>query len=144
MCVDSILSFPSVFLSSLLYLWCVWCDKQSSNHPISIPLLHCCFIHFTPFNTSFLHLLISPLITLLCGCVWLGVFYTFPPPLPFLVKERMRLEREEATRLLEEETEVRHSSSAGPETTFLSVLNSSLTTNTTELQLQDFAMLLYP
>nr|XP_046227394.1 protein scribble homolog isoform X3 [Scatophagus argus] len=36
--------------------------------------------------------------------------------------ERMRLEREEATRLLEEETEVRHSSSAGPQTTsFLSV-----------------------
>lgn len=36
-----------------------------------------------------------------------------PPPLPhaltlpLLVKERMRLEREEATRLLEEETEVR-------------------------------------
>lgn len=31
------------------------------------------------------------------------------PPLPFMVKERMRLEREEATRLLEEETEVRDS-----------------------------------
>lgn len=44
-----------------------------------------------------------------------------PPPLPLLVKERMRLEREEATRLLEEETEVRHSSSAGLQKNFKEV-----------------------
>lgn len=82
------------------------------NHPISSPL-----VHRGPFNISFLHPLISPLITFVWLCV-LGCFLYFPPPLPFLVKERMRLEREEATRLIEEETEVRYSSSAGPETCY--------------------------
>lgn len=49
----------------------------------------------------------------MCGRVSSLLYSPPPPPLPVLVKERMRLEREEATRLLEEETEVRHSSSAG-------------------------------
>ncbi|KAG7231208.1 hypothetical protein INR49_012039 [Caranx melampygus] len=39
-----------------------------------------------------------------------------PEEMDIIQKERMRLEREEATRLLEEETEVRHSSTAGPQT----------------------------
>ncbi len=44
----------------------------------------------------------------MCVCVWLGKLHPPPPAcLPSSVKERMRLEREEATRLLEEETEVR-------------------------------------
>ena len=120
MCADSILSFPSVFLSPLLYLLVclVWYKIIQSSH------LHATFstLFFStspPCNTSLLHLLISPSIALLCGCV-VGCLplCTPPPPLPFLVKERMRLEREEATRLLEEETEVRHSSTAGPQTNF--------------------------
>lgn len=56
----------------------------------------------------------------------------------------MRLEREEATRLLEEETEVRNSSSAGPQATVQSVKNRGSLTNTTALQPQDFTMSLYP
>lgn len=59
----------------------------------------------------------SLFITLLCGRVF--SFLHFLPPLPFLVKERMRLEREEATRQLEEETEVRYFSQGGLLTTFL-------------------------
>lgn len=69
------------------------------NHPI-IPSPN----HFSP-PVTLLPAFASHLIALLCGWVWLCVFPP-PPPLPFLVKERMRLEREEATRLLEEETEV--------------------------------------
>lgn len=61
----------------------------------------------------------SLLITLLCG--WVSSFLPFLPLLPFLVKERMRLEREEATRQLEEETEVRHFSQGGLLATFLSI-----------------------
>lgn len=39
MCVDSILSLPPVSLSSLLHLWCVWCDTQSSHvHTTTYPL----------------------------------------------------------------------------------------------------------
>ncbi len=72
-------------------------------------------------------------------CGWASsLLYSPPPPLPFLVKERMRLEREEATRLLEEETEVRHSSWAGLQTTFLSVQKGHK--NTTALPQQDFTM----
>lgn len=75
MCADSILSFPSVFLSSLLYLWCVWCDTKSSNHPISIPLPHLCF---SPHCNTCVNPPSSTLIASLCGCVWSGVF---PPVL---------------------------------------------------------------
>lgn len=54
-CADSILSFSSVFLSSLLHNRCVWCDTISSNHPIVKPFSHCCFSPLlTPYNTSFL------------------------------------------------------------------------------------------
>lgn len=141
MCVDSILSFPSVLLSSLLYLRCVWCDTKSSNH-----------LHTTPPLLFFLHL--SPTVTLLSSinhlsshycvavCGWVSSLLSSPPPplLPFLVKERMRLEREEATRLLEEETEVRHSSSAGLQTTVLSVQKCHK--NTTALTPQAFTTLL--
>lgn len=107
MCVDSILSFPSFHLS----FWCVWCDTKSSNHPTSLsaspPVTFSSTENFSPS-------LRSPIIALLCGCVvgYLPPLYS-TPPLPLMMKERMRLEREEATRLLEEETEVRHTSSAG-------------------------------
>lgn len=40
-------------------------------------------------------------------CDWSPPPLLFYPPPPFSLKERMRLEREAATRLLEEETEVR-------------------------------------
>lgn len=59
----------------------------------------------------------SLFITLLCGRV--SSFLLFLPRLPFLVKERMRLEREEATRQLEEETEVRYFSQGGVLATIL-------------------------
>lgn len=128
----------SVSHSSLLdLLLCTWCGSPSSNHFISIPLL--CSAPLYPLWSPSLHFSASvtpltaptPSLRLTCHCitVWLCVFGCLPhspvlvlprPPLPLLVKERMRLEREEATRLLEEETEVRFSSSAGPQGTCVS------------------------
>lgn len=146
MCADSILFFPFCF--SLSFTSGVF--GVIRNHPI-IPspfhLLLCCFSStstpltllssavnppsscFTPSSSHYC--------VLVCG--WVSSLLYSTPPLPLLVKERMRLEREEATRLLEEETEVRHSSSAGPQT---SSLNRSLTTNTTELLPLDSTILL--
>lgn len=119
-CVGSILSFPSVFpLTSPLPLVClVWSKIIQSSHLHTPPTVFC-FLHFS-LPLTLLSSSSSPLIALLCGCVCLGVF-PLPPLLPLMVKERMRLEREEATRLLEEETEVRHSSSEGLQTNFVSV-----------------------
>lgn len=101
------------------------------NHPIiPSPYHFSTFFSSHPCNTSF-RLCKSPSLHLsshycvaVCGRVSTLLYSPPPPPLPFLVKERMRLEREEATRLLEEETEVRHSSSAGLQTTFLSAKGS--------------------
>lgn len=124
MCADSILSFPSVFLSSLLYFWCVWCNKkiiQSSHLHTTSPLFFSTSPSVTLLSTSVNSPSSHRITVWLCVVGALPLLYSPLPPLPFLVKERMRLEREEATRLLEEETEVRHSSSAGLQTTFLEV-----------------------
>lgn len=72
-----ILSFLSpLFFSPLSFTFGVF--GVIRNHPIiSIPLPLCCFPPpITHCNTSFFYK--SPLIALLCGCVWLGVF---PPVL---------------------------------------------------------------
>lgn len=58
-------------------------------------------------------------------CAWVSSSLHSAPPLPLMVKERMRLEREEATRLLEEETEVRPRSEAHHQTNSLSERNIS-------------------
>lgn len=66
----------------------------------------------------------------------------FLPSLPFLVKERMRLEREEATRQLEEETEVRFLSQGGLLTTFLPPLGCKTQQSLPPLfSLQNFKLL---
>lgn len=120
--------FPYCFslISPLVCL--VWYKIIQSFHLHTTSPL---FSLLTPCNTSF-RLCKSPSLHLsshycvaVCGRVS-SLLYSPPPPppLPFLVKERMRLEREEATRLLEEETEVRHSSSVGLQTTFLSAKGS--------------------
>lgn len=132
MCVGSIPSFPSVFFFSLSHLSSTFGTfGVIQNHPISIPPSALLFLSsLTPLSSS--SPFVSILIALPCGRVTVSSpLCALPlPPLPFLVKERMRLEREEATRLLEEETEVRHSSSAGPGMNFLSVQNCTLDTNT--------------
>lgn len=116
--------FSSFSLSSLLSLMC-WCDKKkSSNLSISTPNL-------TPWNTFFCFCG-PPLFTVHHITVWLCGRVSslhFPPPLPFLVKERMRLEREEATRQLEEETEVSHFSQEGLLTTLLPAYGSQAVTS---------------
>lgn len=50
-----ILSFFSILFFSHLsfYLWCVWCDTQSSNHPIYISLLHFTPLTLLSFTFSF-------------------------------------------------------------------------------------------
>lgn len=99
--------------------------KKSSNLSTSPP-------HLTPWNTYFCSC-VPPLSTVHHITVWLCGRVSsllFPPPLPFLVKERMRLEREEATRQLEEETEVRFFSQGGVLTTFLPA-NGSQNTSVT-------------
>lgn len=99
--------------------------KKSSNLSTSPP-------HLTPWNTYFCSCA-PPFSTVHHITVWLGGRVSsllFPPPLPFLVKERMRLEREEATRQLEEETEVRFFSQGGVLTTFLPA-NGSQNTSVT-------------
>lgn len=135
--------FPlcSSLLSPLPSVCLVW-YKIIQSSPYHSP--HCCFSPLlTPCNTSFFcksSLFTSHRITVwLCGWVS-SLLYSPPPLLPFLVKERMRLEREEATRLLEEETEVRHSSSAGLQTTVLSVQKCHK--NTTALTPKAFTVLL--
>lgn len=130
MCAASILFFlPLSSVSHSTVFLCTWCGSSSSNHFTSIPCSpappHFVFTLFLrPCNTSATPLTApTPSLPSTCHCVivWLrtlGCLPHFPsspplPPLPLLVKERMRLEREEATRLLEEETEVRYSSTAG-------------------------------
>lgn len=72
---------PSDFFP-LFYHWCVWCDTLPSNHSIAIPFFPTVvFLHLSPPVTllsSSVNPLSSPLIALLRGCVWLGVF---PPVL---------------------------------------------------------------
>lgn len=90
---------------------CVW-NRHHLIPPLLLlppipypPLLSTLFVLLRLLSFSF-HLCHSSFITMwLLGCPSCS-----PVSLP-LVKERMRLEREEATRLLEEETEVRPSSS---------------------------------
>lgn len=111
------------FLSSLMCL--VRYTKKSSTLSTSPP-------HLTPWNTYF-YSCVPPLSTVHHITVWLCGRVSsllFPPPLPFLVKERMRLEREEATRQLEEETEVRFFSQGGVLTTLLPA-NGSQNTSVT-------------
>lgn len=125
--MDSILSLFPFSIIFFYCLWCVWCDtqKKSSNLSTSPPPL-------TPWNTYFCFC-VPPLSTVHHITVWLCGRVSsllFPPPLPFLVKERMRMEREEATRQLEEETEVRYFSQGGVLTTFLSA-NGSQNTSVT-------------
>lgn len=76
--------FFLLFFFSLLSFcfWCVWRDGKKKNHPISIPLLHCCFsplhsLHHR-FPPSVNPPIFSLLIASLCGCVWSGLF---PPGL---------------------------------------------------------------
>lgn len=115
--------FPHLFLLCLMCL--VWyTQKKSSNLSTST--------HLTPWNTYFCFC-VPPLSTVHHITVWLCGRVSsllFPPPLPFLVKERMRLEREEATRQLEEETEVRYFSQGGVLMTFLPA-NGSQNTSVT-------------
>lgn len=126
--MDSILSLFPFSPILFYYLRCVWCDtqkKKSSNLSTSPP-------HLTPWNTYFCSC-VPPLSTVHHITVWLCGRVSsllFPPPLPFLVKERMRLEREEATRQLEEETEVRFFSQGGVLMTFLPA-NGSQNTSVT-------------
>ncbi|XP_029611793.1 protein scribble homolog isoform X4 [Salmo trutta] len=110
MCVDSILSLLlSSFLPPptpfLLPPQCVWVVHTPS--PLIPPPLHFSvfvfFAYFT-FHPTFTHFtLILYDYTCVCVCV-AGCRPPLHLPL-FSMKERMRLEREEATRLLEEETE---------------------------------------
>lgn len=127
-----ILFFPSShFLSSFFFFLIIFDvfgvihkKKKSSNLSTST--------HLTPWNTYFCFC-VPPLSTVHHITVWLCGRVSsllFPPPLPFLVKERMRLEREEATRQLEEETEVRYFSQGGVLTTFLPA-NGSQNTSVT-------------
>lgn len=114
MCVNSILSHIFFSLTCPFGVFGVM-----RNHPI-IPL--------PPWPSSF-HLFPSPHgkhCVAVCGCAFPSLHS--PPLLPLMVKERMRLEREEATRLLEEETEVRHSSGTDAQTKLLSVQKLSLAT----------------
>lgn len=103
MCVGSILS-----ISFLLPFLCL-----PPPFPHNVWVVHTPINLLQPTSTSFRHLvcLLSHFtcihfIPYFSLSVWLGVLPSFLPS-PVSVKERMRLEREEATRLLEEETEVR-------------------------------------
>ena len=107
--------FPLCFLSLSHLSFSFGVFGVIRNHPIiSIPPPYSSVtsLHFSPGITS------PPphcITVWLCGWVSSPLYSPPPPPLPVLVKEQMRLDREEATRLLEEETEVRHSSTAGPQ-----------------------------
>lgn len=114
MCVDSILSLLlSSFLPPPPPLPFSYPHNVSGS---SIHHLHSSHLHFiSPCLSFFAYLTFHPtfthytLILYDYTCVCVCVAGCRPPlhlPL-FSMKERMRLEREEATRLLEEETEVR-------------------------------------
>lgn len=100
---------------------------KKKNHPLFPPLHHISPPETLISASVYLPSTVHYITVWLCGRV---SSLLFPPTLPFLVKERMRLEREEATRQLEEEAEVRSFSQEGVLTTFLPA-NGSQNTSVT-------------
>lgn len=106
-----IVYFVICVISTLLFfsLTCPSCVFGAAhNHPI-IPLPSFLFPHHLSVYNNTSLLFKQSLSSSYHSVWWLCVSSSLhsAPPLPLMVKEHMRLEREEATRLLEEETEVR-------------------------------------